>query len=254
MSLTVDGPLKGRGVLVTRPAHQVEGLCRLIEAADGRAVRFPALEIRPTEHPEQARALLAQSWDWCVFVSANAVEQALGLMGRLRAGARIAAIGQATAQALAAAGYPVDLVPDGRFDSEALLESEAMHQVAGQRILIVRGEGGRGLLGETLQSRGASLAYAEVYRRVRPDLDPAPLIARWTREVDAVVATSGEVLDNLVILLGAVGREWLLATPLVVISPRMVEQARQLGFSRVEVADAAQDAALVAALCRLANG
>jgi uroporphyrinogen-III synthase len=245
------GALGGLGVLVTRPAHQAEDLCRLIEAAGGRAWRFPALEIRPATSPEQAQALLVQPWDWLVFVSANAVALALELSGGLLAGPRIAAVGQATADALAAAGHPVDLVPGGQFDSEALLASEVMHRVAGQRILIVRGEGGRPLLGETLQGRGATLAYAEVYRRGRPLVDVAPLLARWERDVGAVVATSGEVLDNLVEMLGAAGRERLLDTPLVVVSPRMAEQARQIGFGTIETAERAQDAAIVAALCGL---
>lgn len=243
-------PLKGLGVLVTRPAHQAEGLCRLIEAAGGRPLRFPALEIHPAPHPEAVRALFAQSWDWLVFISANAVEQAL-LIGRLPMGPRIAAVGQATAQTLAAAGHAVDLAPDNRFDTEALLTSTALHQVAGQRILILRGEGGRALLGDTLTERGARVAYAEVYRRACPVLDPAPLLARWRQDVGALVATSGEILDNLVAMLGAAGRAPLLETPLVVISPRMGEQARRLGFVEIRVAERAQDVAIVAALCAL---
>ncbi len=254
MTQAAECPLGGLGVLVTRPVHQAEGLCRLIEAAGGRALRFPTLEIRPTQHPEQSQALFAQAWDWWLFVSANAVEQTLALLGRIPAGPRIGAVGQATAEALAAAGHPVDLVPDAQFDSEALLASEAMQGVAGRRILIVRGEGGRALLAETLQARGATLAYAEIYRRGCPALDAAPLLSRWGEEIGAVVATSGEILENLVALLGAAGRERLLVTPLVVISPRLAEQARRLGFTRVLVADRAQDAAILAALCRLASG
>ncbi len=238
-------------MLVTRPAHQAEGLCRLIEAAGGRALGFPVLEIRGPADPDLARRLLAQTWDWLFFVSANAVDSALELCGGLPAPRRIAAVGQATAAAVAAAGYSVDLVPEGSFDSEALLASEAMRQVAGQRILIVRGEGGRALLGDTLGERGATVAYAEVYRRVRPERDPALLLARWDEDVNAVVATSGEILDNLVGMLGAAGRERLLGTALVVVSARMAEQAERLGFARVAVAERAQDAAIVAALCGL---
>ena len=243
--------LEGMGVLVTRPMHQAEGLCRLIEATGGRPLRFPALEIREPADPGQAKDLLAQTWDWLLFVSANAVDFALRLSGGLPPGARIAAVGQATAEALVEAGHPVDLVPDGPFDSEALLANAAMTRVAGQRILIVRGEGGRALLGDTLTERGATVAYAEVYRRACPDLDPAPLLARWEQDVQAVVATSGEILDNLLGMLGEAGRDRRLGTPLVVVSPRMAEQAAQLGFRRIAVAERAQDAAIVAALCGL---
>lgn len=247
-------PLNGLGVLVTRPAHQAEGLCQLIEAAGGRPLRFPALAIQPTERPDAARALFAQPWDWLLFISANAVEQTRDLLGQLPDGPRLAAVGQATADALAAAGRPADLMPDTRFDSEALLASPAMQQVKGLRILIVRGVGGRALLVETLRERGAQVALAEVYRRECPRVNAAPLIARWTQEVGAVLVTSGELLDNLIELLGAAGREPLLATPLVVVSPRMAEQARQLGFSKIGVAERAQDPALVDALCALREG
>lgn len=243
--------LEGLGVLVTRPAHQCDYLCGLIEAAGGRPVRFPALEIREPADPDRAKDLLAQPWDWLVFVSANAVEHAFRLASGLPSGAKIGAVGQATADALAEAGRPVDLVPEGSFDSEALLASEAMTRVARRRILIVRGEGGRALLGDTLTERGATVAYAEVYRRACPDLDPAPLLARWERDIQAVVATSGEILDNLLGMLGETGRDQLLGTSLVVVSPRMAERAAQLGFRRIAVAERAQDAAIVAALCGL---
>ena len=55
--------LGGRGVLVTRPAAQAETLCRLIVAANGRAIAVPSIEIAPVLDPAGATALLAQSWD-----------------------------------------------------------------------------------------------------------------------------------------------------------------------------------------------
>jgi uroporphyrinogen-III synthase len=61
------------GVLVTRPAAQAEGLCRLIEAAGGRAIPFPAIAIQPVNDQGTARRLLAEPWDLMVFISRNAV-------------------------------------------------------------------------------------------------------------------------------------------------------------------------------------
>lgn len=246
------GDLFGIGVLVTRPAGQAEPLCRLIEAAGGRAIALPAASILPASDPEPARALLAAPWDLIVFVSRNAVEQSLPLLpgGRLPEGPMIAAVGQATARALAAAGREPDLVPGGRFDSEALLAMDALEDVLGQRILIVRGEGGRATLGETLAKRGAQVAYAEVYRRVLPEIDPTPLVANWHRDIQAATATSDDILNNLLELVTAKGRDALLATPLVVVSERTATLARSLGFARVEVAERAGDREVLAALCR----
>ena len=69
--------LSGLGVLVTRPAHQSAGLCRLIEQCGGRALAFPAMEIRPPGDPKTAKQLLDRSWDLLVYISPNAVRFAV---------------------------------------------------------------------------------------------------------------------------------------------------------------------------------
>lgn len=247
--------LGGRGVLVTRPAAQAEGLCRLIEAANGHPLAVPSIEIVPTANPRRAAALLAEPWDYLFFVSRNAVEQARALMpdGTWPRARRVVAVGRATAGALNGSGRAPDLVPDQRFDSESLLQMPELADMQGSRVLIVRGEAGRTLLGDTLSARGAHVVYAEVYSRRRPDFDPTPLLARWSQAVALVTATSEEVLLNLLEMLGPRGRPLLLATPLVVVAERTAVTARGLGFARVEVAERAEDAAIVRALCALGS-
>ena len=247
-----DCNLSGIGVLVTRPAHQGEELCRLIRSHGGRPIRFPALAIHGPEDPAALRALLAgiERYDIVIFVSSNAVRHGLELMGGVLPGSlRVAAVGTGTARALAAHGIDVNLVPEKQFDSEALLALPALQQVAGKRILIIRGNGGRPLLGDTLRERGAEVVYAEVYRRVCPETDAAPLLARWRPEIRIVTATSLELLNNLVVLLGEAGRTLLQETPLVVVSVAMRQRAEELGCRHVLLAPRAEDAALVAAVC-----
>ncbi len=241
--------LSGAGVLVTRPAEQAEHLCALIESAGGRAVRLPALAIEPLEDGETQRQLLAEPWDLLIFISRNAVVHGGPLFpsGELPSAARIAAVGQATARALSEAGRAPDLVPAGRYDSETLLALPELADMRGQRVLIVRGDGGRALLGETLAQRGAEVRYAEVYRRVAPSADVGALVARWSHEVQIAMATSDEVLQNLVALVGPVGRAALVATPLIVVSERTGELARRLGFASVRVAARADDEAILEA-------
>lgn len=243
--------LAGIGVLVTRPAPQSEGLCRLIAQCGGRALAFPVMEIQPPGNSEQARALLARAWDLVIFISPNAVRFALALAGMLPTAKRTAVVGRGTARALEAAGARADLMPE-RHDSEGLLELPELARVAGQRVLILRGEGGRPLLGDVLVERGADLSYAEVYRRVRPVVDAAPLLARWGRDVRVVTATSVEILENLRALLGARGYGRLRSTPLVVVSERMLHSAEEMGIERIVRAEGASDTALLEALCRLA--
>lgn len=242
--------LGGRGVLVTRAAHQSAGLCRLIDAHGGRAVAFPAVEIAPPADSGTATGLLRQAWDIAIFISPNAVTFAGRLLGAERLSvARLGAVGQATAEALALAGYPVDLVPEGRYDSEGLLALPALQRMEGRSVLIVRGEGGRPLLGDSLRARGAKVGYAEVYRRIRPEADSASLIGRWSTQIDLVTVTSGELLDNLVGMLGEAGWPLLRRTPLLVISERMREAAERRGFDCVLQAAGADDAALMDAIC-----
>jgi uroporphyrinogen-III synthase len=252
--MSAAGTLSGVGVLVTRPRGQAESLCRLIEAAGGRPLAVPTIEIQPVADPGPARALLAQAWDLMVFTSRNAVELALALGGdgSWPGATRLAAIGRATATALTAAGRAPDLVPPERYDSETLTAMPELSEMSGQRVLIVRGEGGRTLLRDVLTQRGAEVRFAEVYRRVRPAVDPGELIARWPTEVGLAIATSDEILLNLVELLAAAGRDLLTATPLVVISERTAATARRLGFHTVRVAERADDPSIVKALGELA--
>ena len=194
-------PLQGRGIVITRPAGQAERLASLVEAAGGRAIRFPAIEIEPLA----GVALPPGDFDLVIFVSPTAVQCAAGRMKD--AGVRVAATGSGTRRELEALGFRDVLAPQEGADSEALLALPGLQDVAGKRILIVRGEGGRELLAETLGARGARTEYLECYRRVLPRADIAPLISAWDRgEVDAVTASSSEGLDNLVALLGATRR------------------------------------------------
>lgn len=247
--------LAGLTVLVTRPAGQAEGLCRLIEAAGGEAVRFPALAILPPGDSEAVDDALMDlpDFDLAIFISPNAVHFTLLLAqahGGLPEGLRLAAVGRSTASALQAQGYAVELCPAERFDSEGLLALPALQDMSGQRVMIFRGEGGRETLAETLGERGAEVAYAEVYRRALPRADAGPLLARWAENrLDVVTATSAEVLRNLLVLVGETGRAALLRTPLVVVSERMVKVAGELGFEHAPVVAAgAADEAIVAAL------
>ena len=109
----------------------------------------------------------------------------------------------------------------------------------------MRGEGGRELVANTLRRRGAEVRYAEVYRRVRPEVDISTYLGRWRREpIDVVMVSSGESLRNLIAMLGSDGMALLKETPLAVVSARIAEQAHCYGFTNVLLADGASDQAL----------
>ncbi len=253
--------LQGIGILVTRPGHQAELLCELIERRGGRPWRFPVLSIEGPADPAHIESVIARlsGYDIAVFVSPNAVQWGVDFIeagGGLPAGLQLGVVGRGSARALEAhTGRRPDLCPVERYDSEALLALPELQHVAGRRIIVFRGNGGRELIAETLRRRGAHVEYAEVYRRGLPQLDPGPLLAAWGRnEVDMVTVTSSEGLHNLIGLLGAAGLSRLQDTPLVVVSQRTADLARSLGFTRQPViVSGASDQALVETVVQWAS-
>ena len=245
-------PLTGLTVLVTRPAAQCAMLCAEIEGQGGSAIAFPAVEIEPVA--VQAAAVAAADYDLVVFVSVNAVEHGAQQVIK-SARTRIAAIGRATAAALAAAELAADIVPEAGFTSEALLAHPELQLTSGARVLIVRGEGGRELLRDTFAEHGMVVETREVYRRVRPNVEAAKvaeLEARWSDEgIDVVTATSIETLQNLQALLTERGRQLLSSTALLVPSRRIVAAAVSAGLrGDAIVAAGADDASMIGALAQ----
>jgi uroporphyrinogen-III synthase len=248
--------LQGVRVLVTRPRDQAEKLALLIEGEGGEAIRFPTIEIA---EPRDSQALLAvidrlDQFSLAIFISPNAVNRAMNLILARRGvwprNVRIACVGRGSARAIKYFGAENVIVPAGRFDSEALLALPELQQVTGNRIVIFRGEGGRELLGDTLKARGADIEYAECYRRTRPRADVTPLRDRWARgEIDIVSLTSVDGLHNLFNMLGQAGQPWLARTPVIVVSTRMAEVCRELGFTTEPlVASQASDEAILEAI------
>ncbi|PKO35065.1 MAG: uroporphyrinogen III synthase [Betaproteobacteria bacterium HGW-Betaproteobacteria-7] len=248
-------PLAGRHIVVTRPLAQAAPLAEAIEAAGGEPLIFPLLEIAPADdpHPLAEAAAQLERYAWAVFISPNAVEYALPTLlahAPWPASLRPAAVGQGTVRALAAHGITGCIAPSERFDSEALLALPelAAERVAGKRVAIFRGDGGRELLAETLRERGATLDCITCYRRSAPSAGGQPLLDAWRAgRLDALAVSSSEGLRYLLALLDDEGRQHLQATPLFVPHARIAETARELGLRNIVLSDAA-DAGIMAAL------
>lgn len=244
-------PLENVGVVVTRPAHQAGHLAELIERAGGRAILFPALEIFDVQDTGPLSEVIdrLEQFDLAVFISPNAVNKA---MNRVRAkrtwpqGLRCAAVGKGSGKELERFGCGEVIVPQGRFDSEALLALPELEEMAGKRVVIFRGEGGRELLGDELTRRGAELTMVECYRRGKPVSGGVDLLLKqWVRgEIDAITVTSGESMRNLFDLVGKLGQQWLKKTPLFVFHDNIAEVARELGVEQVYVTPAGDEGLL----------
>lgn len=238
----MSGRLDGVGIVITRPQPAAGQLAAQLAALGARTYVFPTLAIEPLPASAALEAALGRlpGAALAIFVSANAVQA--GLAAARRRGpwperVPVAGVGDATAAALHAAGFERVISPPERHDSEGLLALPALHEVAGRDVVIFRGEGGREHLREALEARGARVAYAECYRRVRPEGDPAGLLAAWRRgEVHAVSALSAETLENFVAMVGEEGAALLPSATLVVPHEAIGRHAAARRFARVAVA------------------
>ncbi len=250
--------LQGLGIVVTRPAHQAESLCEMIRAEGGRPIVYPTLEIVARELDQAASEALSDlaACRAIVFVSANAVEFGLPLLDlSILQGLEIIAVGEKTAQRLTDAGLQQVIYPTEGSGSEALLELPNLSEenIRGQRILIIRGNGGRELIADALRLRGARIEYIEVYQRICPP-PLSNLADEWNRQaLHSIICTSVEGVQNLQSMVGEASQSSLQATPLIVPSARVESRAQELGFKNVLVAANASDETILQTLLNWAE-
>lgn len=245
--------LRGRHIVVTRPAEQAPHICTELVERGALPVRFPVLGIAPVENVTQLldMAIALDTYHLVVFVSPNAVEHALSVMLRHRHWPIVlpaAGMGRSSEAALATFGVTDIIAPQERFDSESLLSLPRLQSVAGWRVLICRGDGGRELVGETLRERGALVDYVTCYRRYRPDTDPAPLLNLWQAgKLDAVTLTSSEGVRHFATMVGHLGLAYWKNTPTFVSHERIARAASEYGLRKLVLTEPA-DAGLLAGM------
>ena len=255
--------LDGVSVVVTRAPHQSRELCDQIVNAGGEAVCFPVTKIEPL--PDNDTTVIEglqklNQTNMTIFVSPNAVSFGFDLLQRrglvLSAHTQVFAIGPGTARQLVLRGASVDGVPEGRYDSEALLALPALQNIRGLSVLIIRGLAGRETLAQTLAQRGATVSHLPCYRRTRLDRVDVKLLERWRDTgFDVVVLTSASAADHLWSILARDADTLLGETALVVSSKRISTHCRSLGFTgTIEVADNASMPALLEAASRWRAG
>jgi uroporphyrinogen-III synthase len=236
--------LDGVKVLVTRPEQQAEALCKSIENLGGTAIRFPLIEITQSRNQQSAKTILdnISQYDIGIFISRNAVNWTMKMLAEKTPTPKksildkltLIAIGTATAETLEQISS-VQVITNSGANSEALLELEALSEkdIRGKKIIIFRGEGGREYLATTLRERGATVDYAEVYRRDCPEYDRDVVAKLWSsNSPDVVIVTSNNGLENLLSLLNEEQRNILLAKQLVVLGGRMLDFSNDIGFTR----------------------
>ena len=241
-------------VLVTRPARQAADWVARLRAVGIDAAALPLIAIEPAPDTAAVRSAWEQLryMQLAVFVSPNAAECFFGERPPdvpWPAGTRAAAVGPGTSRVLRALGVGaaqiVEPAADARqFDSEALWEQLSTTDWHAARVLIVRGDGGREWLADTLRAQGAGVSAVCAYRRRAPHLDESQQAL-----LDAALRmpqrhlwffSSSEAIANLQAI-AKPDADWTRARALAT-HPRIAESAQRLGFGYVLPARPAFDA------------
>jgi uroporphyrinogen-III synthase len=248
-------------VLVSRPAGQADGLLSALRQHGLPAFHQPLLALQPlSELSADQRQYIADldRYHIVIFISTNAVRFGLDVIDeywpQLPTTFRCYAVGAATAALLAERGLSPQS-PDQQMDSEGLLALPSLAQLQDQRVLIVKGQGGRQALRDELSSRGAQVDELCCYQRSCPVL-PAGKLAETLhqQQVGTMLISSGEGLGNLLTLLSERETSKFSKLALIVPSQRVAAMARQAGFNDVTVAANASDGAMLTALLNRPGG
>jgi uroporphyrinogen III methyltransferase/synthase len=236
---------------VTRPAHQADELATTLESLGAAVISQPAIEIGPPGdwRPVDAAIEAMASFDWVVFSSANGVRYFLdrllanGRDARALCDVRIAAIGPATAEALAAYRLQADCQP-AEYRAESLADA-LLPEAAGRRVLLVRASRGREVLAESLAAGGVEVQQAVAYES-RDAAAPATEVAAAVAagRVDWITVTSSAIARSLVGMFG----EQLRRAKLAAISPLTAGVLQEAGFAPAAVAEEYTSAGMIAAI------
>lgn len=261
---TPEYSLQALRVLVTRPQGRADALIAAIEASGGSVTHIPLLAVAPLDEQRDAaicaettaRFRALESYRRIIAISVNALHFGMPWLKKwwpvLPAHLTWYGIGAATNAALAEYGIAAQSgkAKSLAMTSEALLARDDLQQLHGERVLILRGVGGREQLATVLRERGAHVDYAECYRRCEPELNAAQHAQLQTMAFDAISVNSEETLRNLWQCLQPAAREIAYQRALIAPSERVAAAARQLGFKHVIAADNAGTQATLTALTK----
>jgi uroporphyrinogen III methyltransferase/synthase len=228
-------PLSGKRIVVTRTRKQASVLSNKLRALGAQVIELPTIRIEPPTDLREFAELVqdAHVYDWILFTSANGVEAFFEVFFKLYddareiGGARIAAIGPATAQRVKDFHFHVDLKPD-EFIAEAVAkEFQKQGSVENVRILVVRAEKARDVLSKQLSAAGAIVDEAFAYRTVPETRDITGARRQLAREgADLVTFTSSSTVENFL----ALGLPWPQGMQVASIGPITSKTARDHGL------------------------
>ncbi|MCK6265723.1 uroporphyrinogen-III synthase [Vibrio sp. ZSDE26] len=238
-------------VLVTRPGSQGLQLCQKLLEVGIDSLHHPLITITPAPNLDDLTRHL-NDFDIVIVVSQHAADMTDQSLSNNAlnwpAHPTYIAVGQKTAHNLSKYTQQKVHYPEIG-DSEHLLKLSVLQSVDDKRIVILRGNGGRELIYDTLVERNALVEYREVYQRHYLAFSSAQQVTKWQQKgIDSLVITSSGQLHFFTSQVTEPSHSWLLDLHLFVPSERIANEAKQLGFHSVINTGSASNHQLVAAL------
>jgi uroporphyrinogen III methyltransferase/synthase len=234
----VAGSLVGKSILVTRSREQASALSRLLTERGAIPVELPTIEFMPPtdQGPVEAAIGRLADYEWAIFTSVNGVRffgellQVRGIEATALHRLHLAAIGPATAAALATLGLNVELVPS-TYIAEAVVKEFRRVDLRGKRVLLPRALEARDVLAEGLTAQGAFVDVVPVYQTVVAQNGIAARDTVRGGALTAVTFTSSSTVRNLATLLGEDAVQQLVGIKIATIGPVTSQTARDLGLT-----------------------
>ncbi|MFM2181750.1 MAG: hypothetical protein RJB61_44 [Actinomycetota bacterium] len=242
--MTHRSALAGRRVVVTRAADQSSLLEALLATRGAHPVLVPLIEIVAVEEGASAlRQLNPRDAEWLIVTSPNAVESYLRIHRAVPAS--VAAIGTATAAALAEHGVRATLVPSEQ-RAVGLVTALSSSTPPSTAIVVQSADAAPDLV-DGLRAAGWTVSAVATHRAVPRQPSAAEQLAALS--ADAVLFASGSAARAWSAAFGDA------APPIVVaIGPQCASEARRLGLQVTAVAERHSVVAMVDTLEDILEG
>lgn len=230
--------LNSKRVLITRPEGRGEGLAAMLRDVGAEVIMMPT--IRTSTIPHALDGMRLSGWDWVGFTSVTGVKAFFGLLAesgrdvRELGGARVAAIGGATAEALRRHGLRTDYVPEV-YDGVHMMEG-----ISG-KVLMFRALNGSKDIDEALSKHAKKFMQVCIYRTDYVKLIHVP------KNIDIIIFTSASTVKGFVQCV-----DDMRSVQTICIGKQTAKEAEEAGFTRIKIADRATVEDLFAAVlsCR----
>lgn len=248
-------PLTGWRVLVPRGGPWGDRVAASLRSRGASPKVAPMINFAPTDDADALEAALAKlaagEFDWLTVTSATTVDVLSSHQAVVPESTKIAAVGETTAAALVAAGYPVALVPSEENSARGLLEewTAATDGAIPLRVLALRSAIAKPLLSVGLARIGHHVEAVVAYRTIGVAVEPSIAADVADGKVQAILVTSGSVAEQVQKQLGPIPE----GTLVVCIGPQTAKDASAIGLRVDAIADERTAESLIEVLVRAAE-